>query len=64
MKHILPAWLQHKQWQQHLQQDLIAGLVVGIVVIPQSLGYALLAGLPPVYGLYAAIVPVLVYALP
>lgn len=63
MKHILPAWLQHKQWQQHLQQDLIAGLVVGIVVIPQSLGYALLAGLPPVYGLYAAIVPVLVYAL-
>lgn len=63
MKHLLPAWLQHKQWQQHLQQDLIAGLVVGIVVIPQSLGYALLAGLPPVYGLYAAIVPVLVYAL-
>jgi SulP family sulfate permease len=45
-----------------LQQDMIAGLVVGIVVIPQSLGYALLAGLPPVYGLYGAIIPVLVYA--
>lgn len=35
---------------------------MGILVIPQSLGYAVLAGLPPVYGLYAAIVPVLVYA--
>ncbi|MDO9177928.1 MAG: sulfate permease [Agitococcus sp.] len=63
MKHLLPAWLQNSEWRQHLHQDIIAGLVVGIVVIPQSLGYALLAGLPPVYGLYAAIVPVLVYAL-
>ena len=62
MKHLVPAWLQHKQWRQHLKQDMIAGLVVGIVVIPQSLGYALLAGLPPVYGLYGAIIPVLVYA--
>ena len=63
MKHLLPAWLQNSEWRQHLHQDIIAGLVVGIVVIPQSLGYALLAGLPPVYGLYAAIVPVLIYAL-
>lgn len=63
MKKLLPTWLQNGQWRQHLHQDIIAGLVVGIVVIPQSLGYALLAGLPPVYGLYAAIVPVLVYAL-
>lgn len=63
MKKLLPTWLQNGQWRQHLHQDIIAGLVVGIVVIPQSLGYALLAGLPPVYGLYAAIVPVLIYAL-
>ena len=41
---------------------MVAGVIVGIVVIPQSLGYALLAGLPPVYGLYASIIPVLVYA--
>ncbi len=62
MKRLLPTWLQTSQWRHTLHQDIVAGLVVGIVVIPQSLGYALLAGLPPVYGLYAAIIPVLVYA--
>lgn len=58
---LIPAWL--RQYQiANLPSDVIAGLVVGVLVIPQSLGYAVLAGLPPVYGLYAAIVPVLVYA--
>ncbi|MEC7119651.1 MAG: sulfate permease [Pseudomonadota bacterium] len=61
LRRLLPTWLQHYP-RQHLSDDLIAGVVVGILVIPQSLGYALLAGLPPVYGLYAAIIPVLVYA--
>lgn len=41
----------------HYMKNIVAGVVVCIVVIPQSLGYALLAGLPPVYGLYAAIIP-------
>ncbi len=58
---LIPAWLRHYQLAT-LPTDVIAGLVVGVLVIPQSLGYAVLAGLPPVYGLYAAIVPVLVYA--
>lgn len=58
---LIPAWLRQYQTAT-LPSDVIAGLVVGILVIPQSLGYAVLAGLPPVYGLYAAIVPVLVYA--
>lgn len=62
MKHLLPTWLQHGQYKHALHENIVAGVVVGIVVIPQSLGYALLAGLPPVYGLYAAIIPVLVYA--
>ncbi|MDV2887974.1 SulP family inorganic anion transporter, partial [Alkalihalophilus pseudofirmus] len=31
---------------------MLAGVIVGILVIPQSLGYAMLSGLPPVYGLY------------
>ncbi|PSJ80963.1 SulP family inorganic anion transporter [Neisseria iguanae] len=57
----LPLWLRRYD-RRCLSQDIIAGLVVGIIVIPQSLGYAALAGLPPVYGLYSAIVPVLVYA--
>lgn len=58
---LLPDWLAHYP-RHHLSDDVVAGLVVGILVIPQSLGYALLAGLPAVYGLYAAILPVLVYA--
>ncbi len=42
------------------RKDLLAGLTVAIVLIPQSMAYAMLAGLPPVYGLYAATVaPVL-----
>lgn len=60
MKRFFPAWL--NQIRHTWQDDLLAGVIVGIVVIPQSLGYALLAGLPPVYGLYAAIIPVLLYA--
>lgn len=57
----LPKWLKNYQ-STHLMADIIAGLVVGILVIPQSLGYAVLAGLPPIYGLYTAIIPVIVYA--
>ena len=41
--------------------DLIAALIVTIMLIPQSLAYALLAGLPPEAGLYASIVPILLY---
>ncbi len=58
---LIPAWLRQYQLAA-LPTDVVAGLVVGILVIPQSLGYAVLAGLPPVYGLYASIVPVIVYA--
>ncbi|MGE6245271.1 SulP family inorganic anion transporter [Psychrobacter proteolyticus] len=58
---LIPVWLRQYQLSA-LPTDLVAGIVVGVLVIPQSLGYAVLAGLPPVYGLYAAIVPVLVYA--
>lgn len=39
-----------------LRADLIAGLTVGLVTVPQAMAYAIVAGLPPVYGLYAAIV--------
>ncbi|MES1944451.1 sulfate transporter [Salinisphaera sp. PC39] len=44
-------------------QDLIAGTVTAILLVPQGMAYALLAGLPPETGLYASIVPPLVYAL-
>jgi SulP family sulfate permease len=46
-----------------LSGDLNAGITVGVMLIPQGLAYALIAGMPPIYGLYAAIVPLLIYAL-
>ena len=45
-----------------LAKDLIAAVIVTIMLIPQSLAYALLAGLPPEAGLYASIAPILLYA--
>ncbi|WP_299062097.1 SulP family inorganic anion transporter [uncultured Polaribacter sp.] len=43
--------------------DLIAGITVGIILIPQGIAYALIAGLPPIYGLYCALVPQIMYAI-
>ena len=57
-----PHWVSHYR-REHLSDDLIAGLIVTVLVIPQSLAYALLAGLPPQVGLYASIFPVIAYAL-
>ena len=47
----------------HFQADLFAGLTVAVVALPQSMAYALIAGLPVQYGLYASIVPTLVACL-
>ena len=46
-----------------LTSDLMAAVIVTIMLIPQSLAYAMLAGLPPVVGLYASILPLVAYAL-
>jgi sulfate permease, SulP family len=43
--------------------DLVAGLTTAVMLIPQGMGYAMLAGLPPIYGLYAALLPLAVYGL-
>jgi len=43
--------------------DLNAGLIVAVILIPQSIAYAILAGVPAIYGLYAALVPLVIYAL-
>ncbi len=45
------------------RSDAIAGLTVAVMVIPQSMAYAVLAGVPPIYGLYASVVPLLIYPL-
>lgn len=49
--------------RKELSADLIAAVIVTIMLIPQSLAYALLAGLPPEAGLYASIAPIILYAL-
>ncbi len=46
-----------------LKGDLTAGLTVGIMLIPQGMAYAMIAGLPPIYGLYASTLPLIIYAL-
>lgn len=55
-------WLRHYR-RQMLAGDISAGIVVALMMVPQGMAYALVAGLPPVVGLYASIVPPLLYAL-
>ena len=45
------------------QDDLLAGITIGIVTIPQAMAFALLAGIPPIYGLYGSFLPLLIYGL-
>jgi len=64
IKKVIPIldWLPNykKSW---LKGDIEAGLTVGIMLIPQGIAYAMIAGLPPIYGLYTAMIPQMVYAL-
>jgi len=69
---MMPAWLARYfpilKWgpaytRAALTNDLVAAAIVTIMLIPQSLAYALLAGLPPEAGIYASIVPIMLYAL-
>jgi len=55
-------WLKTYDWKRTLLQDVIAGCTVGFMVVPQSMSYASIAGLPVQYGLYSALVPVYAYA--
>ena len=57
----VPLWLQRYRRAQAVQ-DGIAGMVVTVLLVPQSLAYAMLAGLPPHVGMYASILPLLAYA--
>jgi SulP family sulfate permease len=52
-------WLR-RYHRHHLKADLFAGLTVGVVALPQSMAYALIAGLPVQYGLYASIIPTII----
>ena len=56
------SWLRGYR-RRFLKPDLFAGLTVAVVAVPQSMAYALIAGLPVAYGLYASIVPTIIACL-
>jgi SulP family sulfate permease len=57
------AWIHEIKDKDVLKADLVAGLTVALVLVPQSMAYAQLAGLAPQYGLYASFLPVMIAAL-
>lgn len=64
MRHYFPVldWMGNYR-RADLGGDVSAGITVGVMLIPQGMAYAMLAGLPPIYGLYAATIPLFIYAL-
>lgn len=64
IKKYLPflQWLPHYD-KTYFKGDLTAGITVGIMLIPQGMAYAMLAGLEPIHGLYAVTVPLILYAI-
>ncbi|KAL6264121.1 hypothetical protein P5V15_004199 [Pogonomyrmex californicus] len=61
----IPAiqWLSQYNWRENILSDIISGLTVAIMHIPQGMAYALLGNLPPVVGIYMAFFPVFIYFL-
>lgn len=62
LNRLLPPW-RHRITPATLRTDLLAGLLGAVLVLPQGVAFATLAGLPPQYGIYAAVVPCIVAAL-
>jgi SulP family sulfate permease len=68
-KHVLPLFFPFLAWKDELRDratlraDFMAGLVGAVIVLPQGIAFAMIAGLPPVYGLYTAIITPIVAAL-
>lgn len=56
-------WLRGYKIKEDLFDDVIAGLTVFVFLIPQGMAYAVLGGMPPVYGLYTASIPLFIYAI-
>ncbi|MGB5413993.1 MAG: solute carrier family 26 protein [Polyangiales bacterium] len=56
------GWLRTYQ-RADFGPDFVAGLTTAVMLVPQAMGYALLAGLPPIHGLYASVAPLLLYAI-
>lgn len=64
LKRIFPGLLWLEGYKGNLlKSDLLSGLTITFMLIPQGMGYAMVAGLPPEFGLYACVIPPLIYAL-
>jgi len=59
---LVASWVLNPR-REDLRGDLLAGLTTAVMLIPQGMAYAMLAGLPPIVGLYASTVPLVIYAL-
>ena len=64
LKEYIPAidWMSNYK-SSDLKGDIAAGLTVGVMLIPQGMAYAMIAGMPPIYGLYASTLPLVIYAM-
>lgn len=61
---IFPIFSQLKTYSlSDFRSDTFAGITVGVMLVPQGMAYAFLAGVPPIYGLYAGVFPLIIYAL-
>jgi len=60
-KNLVPQWLKDYR-KDTFSSDLVAALIVTMLLVPQGLAYAALAGLPPQMGLYASLLPLVAYA--
>lgn len=65
LQDLVPAtrWLRHYRPREDLAGDVMSGLVIGVILVPQAIAYALLAGLQPIYSLYTSFYANLIYFL-
>lgn len=54
-------WIRKYKWRDYVLSDIISGITVAIMQIPQGMAYALLGNVPPIVGIYMAFFPVLIY---
>ena len=62
LRRLIPHWLRDYR-RDDLSGDIVGGLTTAVMLVPQAMAYAMLAGLPPIVGLYASTIPLALYAL-
>ena len=64
LRRLIPLYGNLKRYKlRNWRQDILAGITVSIIIIPQGMAYAMLAGVPPIYGLYGGLVPLIIYGI-